>query len=144
MCELAARMSKPLDYRKIKITKPYDIAKILLTEMQHEKSEILKVIILNSLNEIMKIKNIAEGGSNFVNVSIKDILSEPIKMQAPKIIVAHNHPSGNSKPSKADVEFTKRLYEACEILQIQLLDHIVIGNMKYSSILSDLAKIKQD
>ena len=140
VCEMASRMSKPLDYRKIKIKKPYDLAKILLTQMQHEKREIVKIVILNTRNEIMKIKDIALGGNNFVNLDIKDILSEPIKMQAPKIILVHNHPSGNSTPSDSDIEFTKKTYEASQMFDIEMLDHIVIGNMQYTSIFSELAK----
>lgn len=108
--------------------------------MQHEKREIVKIVILNSRNEIMKIKDIALGGSNFVNLNIKDILSEPIKMQAPKIILVHNHPSGNSTPSNTDIEFTKKLYKASQIFDIELLDHMVIGNMQYTSIFSELVK----
>ncbi len=140
MCELAIRMAKPADYRKIKIKSPYDLAKILLLEMQNEKREVVKIVILNSRNEIIKIKDIALGGSNFVNLNIKDILSDPIKMQAPKIILVHNHPSGNSNPSKADIEFTKKVYKASEIFEIELLDHLVIGNMQYTSIFSELTK----
>ena len=133
-------MSKPADYRKIKIKEPYDLAKILLAEMQHEKREIVKVVILNSRNEVMKIKDIALGSSNFVNLTIKDVLSEPIKMQAPKIILVHNHPSGNSTPSDSDIEFTKKTYEASQMFDIEMLDHIVIGDMQYTSIFSELAK----
>ena len=135
-------MTKPADYRKVQIKAPYDLAKILMPQMQHEKQEIVKVVILNSRNEITKIKNIAIGGSNFVNLNIKDILSEPIKMQAPKIILVHNHPSGNSSPSQKDIEFTEKLYSASEIFEIELLDHIIIGNMQYTSILSELVKEK--
>ncbi len=134
------RISKPADYRKIQIKKPYDLAKILLSEMQHEKREIAKIVILNSRNEIIKMKDVAIGGSNFVNLSIKDILSEPIKMQAPKIILVHNHPSGNPTPSDADIKFTEKLYEASQMFEIELLDHMVIGNMKYISIFSELSK----
>ncbi len=133
-------MTKPADYRKIKIKEPYDLAKILLTQMQHKKREIAKIIILNSRNEIIKIKDIALGGTNFVNLNIKDILSEPIKMQAPKIILVHNHPSGDASPSKADIEFTKKLYKASEIFEIELVDHMIIGNMQYTSIFSELLK----
>ena len=142
-CELATRMSKPADYRKTKIKTPHDIAKILMPQMQHEKQETAKTIIMNTRNEILKIQNTALGSSNFVNLSIKDILSEPIKMQAPKIILAHNHPSGNSSPSKEDIEFTKKLYKACEVFEIQLIDHIVIGKNQYTSIFSKLAGIQQ-
>lgn len=61
-------------------------------------------------------------------------------MQAPKIILVHNHPSGDSKPSQADIEFTKKLYKSSQMLEIELLDHMVIGNMQYTSIFSELIK----
>ena len=69
-------------------------------------------------------------------------MSEPIKIQAPKMILVHNHPSGDSTPSKADIEFTQRLYKASQIFEIELLDHLVIGNMQYTSIFSELIKEK--
>lgn len=140
MCELSIRMSKPSDYRKIVIHEPYDVAKIMLQELRFEKREIAKLVVLNNKNEILKIKDISLGGVNAVNISIKDILSEPIKMQAPKIILVHNHPSGDATPSRQDIIFTNKLYSAASIFEIELLDHLVIGNMKYTSIFSEMAK----
>lgn len=136
--EIAIRMFKTSNYKAITIKQPHDLAKILMSELKFEKSEKVKIIVLNNKNEIQKIKDIATGGSNFANVSIKDILSEPIKMKAPKIIVVHNHPSGDSTPSKQDIVFTEQLYEISELMGIQLLDHLVIGNMNYTSIFSKM------
>ena len=96
------------------------------------------MVILNTKNEILKIMEIAVGGTNFANVSIKDILSEPIKMRAPKIILVHNHPSGDSTPSEQDITFTEQLYEVSRLMEIELVDHLVIGNMNYTSIFSKL------
>lgn len=93
MCELAIRMNMPQNYRKIKIKEPNDIAKILMNEMQHEKVEIAKIVLLDNKLNIIKIKNIAIGGNNFVNIGMKEILAEAVKIGAPKIILAHNHPS---------------------------------------------------
>ena len=135
--EIAIRMFKTSNYKAITIKQPHDLAKILMSELKFEKSEKVKIIVLNNKNEIQKIKDIATGGSNFANVSIKDILSEPIKMKA-KIIVVHNHPSGDSTPSKQDIVFTEQLYEISELMGIQLLDHLVIGNMNYTSIFSKM------
>lgn len=80
------------------------------------------------------------GGANFASIAIKDIMSEPIKMKAPKIIIVHNHPSGDSTPSKQDIAFTKIVYEAAQTLGIELLDHLVIGNKSYTSIFSEINK----
>lgn len=59
-------------------------------------------------------------------------------MKAPKIILVHNHPSGDPTPSNKDIEFTKMLYEVAQMLDIELLDHLVIGNQKYISIFSKI------
>ena len=138
VCELASRMSKPTNYKKIKVKSPVDIARIFMEEMRFEKIEIAKLVILNIRNEIIKIVNLTRGGSNFTNISMKDIMVEPIKMQAPKIALVHNHPSGNPKPSNADIEITRKLNRIATELSIQLIDHIVIGNMSYISIFSEM------
>ncbi len=138
LCEFATRMNKPLDYRKIKIQSPRDVAKILVEDMKHLKIELLKLIILNNSNEILKIQNITKGNLNIMSADAKNILPEVIKMQAPKIILAHNHPSGNLIPSKNDIEFTKRIEKSCEILGIQLLDHIIIAENGYTSIFNEI------
>lgn len=143
VCELAKRMSVPLNYKKIIVHTPDDIAGILISQMKFEKREIVKLVILNSKNEVLKISDISIGGTNFNNLAIKDIMIEPIKMCAPKIILAHNHPSGDCTPSKADIMYTNKLFEAAGLLEIELLDHLVIGNMKYTSIFSEMVSKRQ-
>lgn len=138
VCELAKRMTTPLNYQKVKIKKPEDIVNLLMEEMRLEKQELVKLIMLNNKNEIIRMKTIAQGGINSVNMSYKDILAEPIKIQLSKIILVHNHPSGDSTPSRADIEMTKKLFKMAQIFDIELLDHIVIGNMNFTSIISKL------
>ena len=135
VCELATRMSKPSNYKKVQIKSPNDVAKLLMNDLRFEKREIAKVLFLNNKNVVIKI-DVAIGSGNFSNLNIRYILSETIKMNAPKIILVHNHPSGDPTPSGADFMVTNKLKEAAEILKIELVDHIVIGNMKYRSILS--------
>ena len=65
---------------------------------------------------------------------MKEILSEAVKINAPKIILVHNHPSGNSRPSLKDIETTEKLEKASKLLGIELIDHIVIGKSEYTSI----------
>lgn len=142
VCELAIRMFAPSNYKKIKVKEPYDLAKILMNELKFEKNEIAKLVILNNKNEILKISNIGLGGENFVNVSVKDILSDPLKMKAPKIILVHNHPSGDATPSRQDIEFTNKIYEIALTMGIELVDHLVIGDMKYTSIFSEILETK--
>ena len=95
VCELASRMNQPLNYQKIKIKEPNDVVKILMSDMQYEKVEIAKVVLLDTKCNILKIKDVAIGGKNFVNIGMKDVLLEAVKISAPKIILVHNHPSRN-------------------------------------------------
>ena len=134
ICELANRMNKPSNYKKTQIKEPNDIVKILMNEMQYEKNEIAKIILLDNKNVILKIKDVAIGGNNFVTIGMKEILSEAVKINAPKIILVHNHPSGNSRPSLKDIETTEKLEKASKLLGIELIDHIVIGKSEYTSI----------
>ena len=92
------------------------------------------MILLNTKNKVMKISNISTGSTNYAIVELKDILSEPLKNGASKIILVHNHPSGNPKPSLEDINLTKKLFESCKMMGIELLDHIVIGDGIYESI----------
>ena len=133
--EIVKRINKPINYREIKILKTEDVAKILMNELKNEKREKVKLILLNSKNVVLKIIDISYGGSNSATVEPKDILYEAINAQAPKIILVHNHPSGDATPSRADYGVTDRLEEAAELMGIKLLDHIIIGNNRYESIM---------
>ena len=141
VCELATRMNSVANYKERQILKPYDIAEILMEKMRFEKQEILKVAMLNNKNKLVKIKDIAIGGGNFVTATIKSVLNEAVKIDAAKIILIHNHPTGDSTPSNQDLEFTDKVEQAAKILGIQLLDHIVIGNANYTSIFSQREKM---
>ncbi len=136
VCELARRMAQPLNKKNIKVRSSEDVAELLMQELRFETVEHVKLILLNAKNIILRIMDISKGGVNSAIVEPKEILQEAIKMGAPKILLVHNHPSGDSTPSNADIEMTKRLYSAANILGIQLLDHIVIGDRCYTSIFS--------
>ena len=120
------------------------IADILIPELRYEKREIAKVVILNTKNVILRIINISLGGTNFTLLEPKDVLTEAVKMQAPKIILVHNHPSGDATPSKSDYNVTDRVFEAAELMGIELLDHIVIGDGTYQSILRQKNAFRKD
>ena len=139
VCELSKRMNKPTNYKKIQIKKPDDMAKLMFAELKDETKEIVKLVMLDSKNMITKILDVAVGGSNFANFSITEILGETLKAKVPKIIVIHNHPSGSSEPSQKDIDVTINLYTVAKTMGIELLDHIVIGNMEYTSIMSKIA-----
>ena len=135
VCELVKRINKPINKENIKIKDAKDVARLLMNELRYEKREIVKLILLNNKNVILKIKDVSFGGNNFAMIEPKEVLAEAIKLQAPKIILVHNHPSGDVIPSQSDFVMTDRMYEASEILGIQLLDHVIIGDNKFESIL---------
>ena len=143
VCELATRINSVSSYKEKQILRPKDIAEILMERTRFEKQEILKVAMLNNKNKLIRIKEIAKGGGNFVAATIRSILNEAVKIEASKIILIHNHPTGDPTPSKQDIEFTKNVEQASKILGIQLLDHIVIGDLKYVSIFSMREKQKE-
>ena len=81
------------------------------------------------------------GGTNFANVNTKEVIAEALKIKAPKIILVHNHPTGDPTPSTKDIQFTDKLYNAAKIFDIELLDHIVIGNKNFKSVFVETKKM---
>ena len=142
VCEIAKRMSRPLNLNKT-IKKPQDVADLLIEELKYEKREIVKVIILNTKNVVQKILNITEGNDSKAVIRPKEVLQEVIKMGMPKMVLVHNHPSGDPTPSNRDYEVTQKVQEAAILMGIELLDHIVIGDGKYESIFYNKQKSKK-
>ena len=140
VCELTKRISRPIKNFNVQIKSPQDVADLLINELKYEKREIVKVLMLNVKNNILKIQDIALGGTSFAVFEIKDVLKEAIKIGAPKIILVHNHPSGDPTPSHDDIELTQKLEQVSKMLEIELLDHVIIGDGKYKRIFSMLNK----
>ena len=131
-------MIKPSDYRKMKISTQSEVANICVREFFYEKREIARVFYLNVKNIVMQVTDIAVGGTNFVNVSIKEILAKAIELRANKIILVHNHPSGDSTPSKQDINLKWKLFDAGKMVEIDLIDHIVVAKDEYTSIFTNV------
>lgn len=144
VCELAIRMSKPVNYRKVQIKSTENIANLVMEELKFQKREYVKLFLLNTKNEILKNLDVAVGGTNFANVSIKEIIGEALKIKAPKMILVHNHPTGDPTPSQMDIKFTDKLYNAARMFDIELLDHIVIGNMDFRSVFIETQSLVED
>lgn len=106
---MAKRISKPLNANKVQIRSSASVANLLMNEMKYEKREKVKVLVLNTKNVLIKIIDVSYGGTNSAIIEPKDILAEPTKMGAPKIILVHNHPSGDPTPSKEDIETNKKI-----------------------------------
>ena len=143
VCELATRINSVSSYKEKQILRPKDIAEILMERTRFEKQEILKVAMLNNKNKLIRIKEIAKGGGNFVAATIRSILNEAVKIEAAKIILIHNHPTGDPTPSEADIHYTDKLYNAAMMFDIELMDHIVVGGSNFRSVFLETAKLAE-
>lgn len=98
-----------------------------------EFQEETKVILLNRANNVLGIYPLSKGGISGTVVDIRIVLSVALKCHATGLILVHNHPSGNLVPSSADKDITKKLKDACAILEISLIDHLIIAKSGYFS-----------
>jgi DNA repair protein RadC len=112
------------------VTDPEKIAKLIydVFELQGEMQEHLIVICLDTKNKIIAVKTAFVGSLNKSVVHPREIFNFALLSSSASIIVAHNHPSGDVRPSQQDISVTKRLSEVGELIGIELLDHIIIGN----------------
>lgn len=133
--ELVRRISKDVLLKKRnKISSPNDIAKILMKDMVFLKQEVLKLVMLDTKNNIIGLKDVFVGSLNTSIVHPREIFKEALKRSSSSIIVCHNHPSGDPTPSKEDIDITIRLKECGKIIGIDLLDHLIIGKNRYVSL----------
>ena len=131
--ELGRRVSVASEMQKFKITSPQDIANVYMEELRYKKKEIFRVVLLNTKNVIIGSKDISEGSLNASIVHPREVFLEAIKKSANKMILMHNHPSGDPTPSSEDINITKRLISAGQIVGIEILDHVIIGDGSFYS-----------
>ena len=135
--ELGERMHSGSVDDKIQINSPKDVADFMMGKMEHLTQEKFIALFLNSKNIIIKQKTIFMGTLNSAIVHPREIYSEAVKCASNAIIVLHNHPSGDTTPSLEDIKTTDRLRECGDILGIQLLDHVIIGDHTYLSMVEE-------
>lgn len=132
--ELGKRIATRPRGKRVNITSPGEVASLFVEEMRYLKKEYFKVLLLNTKNEIIMIENISIGGLNSSVVHPREVFCTAIKKSACSVIAVHNHPSGNPAPSQSDIDITRRLAEAGELLGIKVLDHLIIGDGVYVSL----------
>ena len=130
--ELGIRISsaKPIKY---KITNPWDVYKYYMDSLRYLNKEVFKIILLNTKNEIICDMDISIGTLNMSVVHPREVFREAIKRSSNKIILMHNHPSGSVDPSCEDKNVTSRLVKCGELIGIEVIDHIIIGDGLYYS-----------
>ncbi len=126
--ELGKRIATKPKSKKINIASPAEVAGLFLEEMRYYKKEFFKVLLLNTKNEIIVIEDVSVGNLNSAIVHPREVFSMAVRKSASSVILVHNHPSGNPEPSREDVALTKRLVSAGEIIGIEVLDHLIIGD----------------
>ncbi|MCX8082920.1 MAG: DNA repair protein RadC [bacterium] len=119
--------------KKVKLSGPEDVFFFLLPRMRDLKTEIFVILHMDSKNRIFEKTEIEEGTVNQANPIVREIFRKAMENFSVSIICVHNHPSGDPSPSKEDIEFTKSLVKAGEVLNIKVLDHIIIGEDTYYS-----------
>lgn len=132
ICAVVELGKRIFNSTKCKISSPEDLIP-LVKHYTLEKVEYFIAVALNGSNEIIDIREICKGASNKAVIQPREVFSELLCKNAAAVIFVHNHPSGNTEPSPADIEITKRLIKGSEILGIKTLDHIIIGIEDYFS-----------
>jgi len=131
--ELGKRLAALNGEEKVLIKNPADIADLVMTELRFLTQEVFKLVLLDIKNQVLAMPLISKGGLSSSIVHPREVFKEAIKRSAAAVILIHNHPSGIPEPSQDDIKLTRRLAEAGEILGIDVLDHIIIGDGIYLS-----------
>jgi DNA repair protein RadC len=118
---------------RTQIRSPTDAAGVLSLEMAHLDQEHLRTVLLDTKNRVQGIATIYIGSVNTAMVRVGEVYKEAVRRNSTAIIVAHNHPSGDPTPSPEDIMVTKQIVEAGKLLDIECLDHLVIGKGRYVS-----------
>ena len=134
VAELAKRFRAYKSGDIYSIKQPKDAVSLVMEEMRYFRKEHLRVIMLNTKNVVISMKDVSIGSLNSSIVHPREVFSEAIIKNSASIIVCHNHPSGDPTPSKEDIDVTERLKECGKLLGIELLDHLIIGNGSYISL----------
>ncbi len=131
--ELGKRLAVAQSDVKV-IGSPRDVSNLLMEQMRFLDREFFQIVLLNTKNHVLGVELIAIGSLNSAIVHPREIFKVPIQRSAAAIVLVHNHPSGDPAPSPEDINVTKRLVEVGEVVGIQVLDHVIIGDNQYVSL----------
>lgn len=131
--ELGRRRQMSQGLERPIIKQSADAAEILIPLLKDLNHEVFCVLYLNQSNKVLRHEMVSSGGLTGTVADIRIILKNALLYNANKLILAHNHPSGNLKPSHADVDLTQKVNDAAKFMDIKLLDHLIIGATSYLS-----------
>jgi len=118
---------------RLQVTAPAVLARLLQLEIGALAHEEVRVVMLNTRNEVMGMATVAVGCVNQVPIRIGEVFREPIRRQATSVILCHNHPTQDVTPSPDDILLTKQVIQAGDLLDINLLDHLIVSQTRYTS-----------
>lgn len=124
---------RPAIENRIKITSSNDVYEVMKAELSDLSHEEFWLLLLNRANKIIKKQSISQGGVSGTVADPKLIFNHALNHLASSVILVHNHPSGNTKPSEADKRLTRQLFEAGKLLEIAVLDHVIFTDNNYFS-----------
>jgi DNA repair protein RadC len=132
--ELGKRLGREQLEEKYQIKSPRDAANLVMVEMTHLDHEQMRILVLDTKNQVVENINRYQGTVNSSVLRVAEIFRPAITRNCPAMIVCHNHPSGDPTPSPEDIVVTEQLVQAGKLLDIELVDHLIIGNQKYISL----------
>lgn len=132
--ELGKRLSVVSEEAKPVIRTPADAAQLMMSDLRYETREHFYLLVLDSRNQLRHKRPVSTGTLTESLVHPREVFGEAIKFSAASVVLVHNHPSGDPEPSPQDVKSTKRLVEAGKVLGIDVLDHVIIGDGRWSSL----------
>lgn len=132
--EIGRRLATTAGPQRPVIRTPGDVSGLMMEKMRHFDREHFKVLNLNTKNQVIAVETVSIGSLNASLVHPRELFKNAVKRSAAALILVHNHPSGDPSPSREDIEVTRRLMEAGKLLGIEVLDHVVIGDLKYVSL----------
>ncbi|MBV6396603.1 MAG: hypothetical protein HFACDABA_02203 [Anaerolineales bacterium] len=132
--ELGRRLALESPEERPSINSPADAAALVTYEMSALEQEHLRVILLDRRNRVLEITEVYKGSVNSSQVRVGEIFKEAIRKNASALVVIHNHPSGDPTPSPDDVAVTRAIVQAGKLLDVEVLDHMVIGQGKWVSL----------
>jgi len=133
--ELVSRIEDYHDSEKREVVKtPEDVVAQVRSRLKSKKKEYFLALLLDTRNQLIRVAEISVGSLDSSIVHPREVFKEAISASAASVIFAHNHPSGDPEASEDDISLTKRLADAGEIMGIDVLDHVIIGDRKYLSL----------
>lgn len=132
--ELGRRLAIATPEERPQVKSPADAANLLMGEMSQYEQEHLRTILLDTKNHVLKTHTVYIGSLNMAVIRVAELFREAVRQNCAALIVAHNHPSGDPTPSAEDVQVTRQIVEAGKVLNIDVLDHLVIGQQRWVSL----------